>query len=313
MRIIQAAAMAAALLFAGGALAQAYPSRPVTFIVNVTGGSPEALERTIFEKVKENTGANLIFEGRPGGSGAPGLQAVKTATPDGYTLGITYASAINLNPLINRDLGIDPLKDFIPITNLWSLGSVIMARADFPAKDLRDVVAMAKAKPGTVRFGEFGAGNKSLVAMLSDRTGAKFLEVPFKSSSESVQSVLGGFVDVCFETIGTLQGQKGKLKAMSFGGSKPSPLLPGVPTTTEMFGMEMTSWFGAIAPAGTPPAVIAWMSRELQKAIRDPKITQMVENYGFTLVANSPEEFAKALKGEVDANADIVRKFPDLK
>lgn len=313
MKLFRTAIALAALALGTQAMAQNYPARSVAVIANVTGGAPGAMERAIFDKVRENTGANLLFEGRPGGNGAPGLQAVKNATPDGYTFGITYASAINLNPLINKDLNIDPLKDFIPVTIMWASPTVIMAREDFPAKDLRDVVAMAKAKPESVKFGTFGAGNKAIVAALSDRTGAKFLEVPFKSSSESVTSVLGGHVDVCFETVGTILGQKGKLKALSFGGSPASPLLPGVPTTREMFNMDMGSWFAIIAPAGTPPAAVAWMHREITRALKDPKLAKQIEGFGFVPLGNTPEEFAKQLRAEVVENGDIVKKFPDLR
>ncbi len=181
------------------------------------------------------------------------------------------------------------------------------------AKTLRDAVAMARAKPESVRIGVFGAGNKSLVAMLEDRTGAKFLQVPFKSSTETVTSLLGNHIDIAFETVGTLLGQKGKLKALSYGDVKPSPLLPGVPTVPEMYKFSMVSWFGVIGPAGTPPNVVSFMAREIPRALKDPKIAQLVESNGFSLLANTPDEFVKMVRAEVEANADIVRKFPDIK
>lgn len=309
-------AMTAILVAAGSAAwAQAsFPARPITFYANAPGGAPEAIERAIFEKVKENNpGANLVLEARPGGGGAVGLQAVKGMAPDGYSYAITYASAINLNPLINKDLGLDPLKDFVPVVNLMTLGTVIAARDNFPARDIRELVAMAKAKPGTVSIGIFGAGNKSWVAMLEEATGARFLQVPFKATTELIAANLGGHVDTHFETVGSLLAQNGKLKALSYGGATPLKSLPGVPLVRDLYKFDMMSWFGVVAPAGTPPAAVNWVSREIGRAIRDPKIQQLMETNGFTPLGNTPEQFATMLRTEVDQNRELVRKYPDIR
>lgn len=307
--ILGAAALAASI----GAAAQAYPAKPIVFLANAPGGAPEALERAIFEKVHENTGATLVLEARGGGGGAVGLLAAKKAPADGYTMALTYASAINLNPLINKDLGIDPAKDFVPVSNLFSLGVVIAAKADNPAKDIRDLVARAKAKPESVSIGIFGAGNKSWVAMLEERTGAKFLQVPFKSTTDLVAATLGGHLDAHFETVGTVVAQGGKLKALSFGGASASTQLPNAPVIRDLYKFDMMSWFGVVAPAGTPPAAVAWLSREIARAIKDPKIAQMIESNGFTPIGNTADEFSKALGAEIAQNAEIVRKYPDIR
>lgn len=304
----------AALTLGAAAMAQSgYPTKPIVFWVAAPGGAPEAIERAVFDKVRENTGANLVFEAKPGGGGAVALHAIKAAQPDGYTFAVPWASSINLNPLINKELNIDPVKDFIPVTNIISLGVVLAAREDFAAKDLRDLVAMAKAKPESVRVGIFGAGNKSWVAMLEEQTGTKFLQVPYKSTTELVAATMGGHLDVHFETVGTVLAQKGRLKALSFGGSKASPLLPGVPLVRDLYKFDMESWFGVVAPVGTPPTAVAWVQREIARALKDPKIVQLIESNGFVPVGNSPEDFAKALKAEVTQNAEIVRKYPDIK
>jgi tripartite-type tricarboxylate transporter receptor subunit TctC len=314
MKFIQGAVTLATLVLAGGAFAQSYPAKQVVFISSVAGGSSDAYMRAVLEKAKENTGSPpLVFEPRPGGGGAPALQALKGATPDGYTLGITYASALNLNPLINKDLGIDPLKDFIPVTNLMTLGVTIAVREDFPGKDIRDLVAMAKAKPGSVRIGVFGAGNKSWMAMLQERTGAKFLEVPFKGTTETMTAVYGGHIEAYYETPSALIGQKGKLKPLVNGGLAPSPLLPGVPTMRELYNFDQLSWYAVIAAAGTPQNVITWMSRELARAVKDPKVREIVEKGGFTVLGNTSEEFAKMLRADLEANAEIVKKYPDIR
>lgn len=313
MKIFKIAIATAAFVLAGSAMAQAYPSKPIQFLVAAPGGTPEAIERAIFDKVRENTGATLLFEAKPGGGGAVALQAVKGAPPDGYILAVPWASAINLNPLINKELGIDPNKDFVPVTNLMSLGVVLAAREDFPAKDIRDLVAMAKAKPESVRIGIFGAGNKSWMAMLEEQTGVKFLQVPYKSTTELVTATLGGHLDAHFETVGTVLAQKGRLKALSFGGASASPQLPAAPVVRDLYKFDMLSWFGVFAPVGTPPATVAWLSREIARAVKDPKIVQMMETNGFAPVGNTPDEFAKSLRAEVDLNRDLVRKYPDIK
>jgi tripartite-type tricarboxylate transporter receptor subunit TctC len=313
MKLKQLVLAAAAAALSVAASAQAYPTKPITFYGLAPGGAPEAMQRAIFEKVRENTGQTLLWEAKAGGGGAVGLLAVKGAAPDGYTMAITWASAINLNPLINKELAFDPLKDVVPVTNLFSLGVVLAARENFPAKDIRGLVAMAKDKPETVRVGIFGAGNKSWVAMLEERTGVKFLQVPYKTTSELIQQTLGGHLDAHFETVGTIVAQNGKLKALSFGGTAPSKQLPNVPVVRDLYKFDMLSWFGVVAPVGTPPAAIQWVQREIAKAMKDPKVAQMIESNGFTPIGNTPEEFSRELRAEVDQNRELVRKYPDIK
>jgi tripartite-type tricarboxylate transporter receptor subunit TctC len=313
VKTLKLALAGACLALSFAAMAQTYPNRPITLLFNAPGGAPEGLQRAIAEKIHENTGAVFVMESRPGGGGAVGLLAAKKAPADGYTFAITYASAINLNPLINKELGFDPVKDFVPVTNLFALGVVLAARGDGPITDIRDLVARAKAKPGTVSVGIFGAGNKSWMAMLEEATGAKFLQVPYKSTSELVQATLGGHIDAHFETVGTVVANGGKLRALSFGGTKASPQLPNVPVVRDLYKFDMLSWFAIVAPTGTPQSAVEWLSREAARAIRDPKVSQLIESSGFIPVGNTPDEFAKALRAELEQNAEIVRKYPDIK
>lgn len=229
MHLFKMSVAAFALVLGGTVAAQGYPTKPIVFLGLAPGGSPEAIQRAIFEKVNQNTGATLLWEAKPGGSGAVGLQAIKAAAPDGYTMAISWASATTLNPLINPQLNIDPAKDFSYVTNLFSVGVVLAAREDFAAKDLPGMVAIAKAKPETVRVGVFGAGNRAWLAMLEEKTGAKFLPVPYKTTAELVAATLGGHLDAHFETPGTMLAQAGKLKSLSFGGDKKSQQLPNAP------------------------------------------------------------------------------------
>lgn len=312
-KILVAAVAAGVLSLAGGALAQSYPTKPVTFLDNIPGGPVEAIKRAIFAKVKDNSGATFIFEGRGGGGGATGLQAVKNASSDGYTFGITYQSAINLNPLINPDLNIDPLKDYVAVSNLFSFGNVWGARAEHPAKDLRDLVAMAKAKPESVKVGIFGAGNRFFMAQLEEKTGAKFLLVPYKSISDAVTAVLGGQIDASFDTAGSVLAQRPKMKIVNYGADRRSPLFPDVPTTKELYGLETGSWFGVIAPGKVADAQVQWVAREIIRATKDPKIVQMINDQGYNVLASTPAEFTAQLRAEVEENRALVKKYPDIK
>jgi tripartite-type tricarboxylate transporter receptor subunit TctC len=306
-----------AAIFAGvpawmSARAQDYPAHSVTFLTSV-GGSSGVFMRLILDKARENTGSPaLIYEQRLGGAGAPALQALKSAAPDGYTMGVTFATALDLNPFLHKDLGIDPLRDFVPVTNLVGLGLIIAARQDFPGKDIRDLVAMAKAKPGAVRVGVTGVGNRVWLAMLEERTGARFLVVPYKISTDAIASVMGGQIEAYYDAPSILSGQGGRLKALVYGGPAPSNEAPGVPLMRDLYNFDLTSWYAVVAPAGTPPKAINWMSRELIRAVNDPKVKETVEKAGFTVLGSTPDELGKLMRSEIEANAEIVRKFPDI-
>jgi tripartite-type tricarboxylate transporter receptor subunit TctC len=307
------AALAASLAVGGNAMAQAYPARNITFLVNAVGAAPDAIERTMFDKIKETTGANLVLENRVGGGGAVGLQALKRAAPDGYTLGITFASALTLNPLINKDVDIDPFRDFAPVTNIMTLGSTFVVREDFPAKDLKEFLALAKAKPNTLRFGIWGAGTKLWLAQLGEATGASFIQVPLKSSAESIPWVLGDHIDSTVESPGIINQYKGKLRAIATGSPVPYPQLPGVRTVRQDFGVDMMSWMGVLAPVGTPAAAVNWVQRELARAAKDPKVVKLAEESGWLMQVDTPDEFAKTIRAEWDGNSAILKKYPDIR
>lgn len=298
---------------AGLAQAQAYPARPITFLDNIPGGPQEALKRAVLAKMKDNTGATMVYEGRGGGGGAPGLQAMKGAAPDGYTFGLTYQSALTLNPLVNADLGIDPLRDYAPVSKIWLSGNVWTARSDHPAKDIRDLVAAAKAKPETIKIGVFGAGNRLFMAQLQEKTGAKFLLVPYKLLSDGTTAILGGQIDAAFDGVSTVLGQKERLKILAYGASPRLSMYPDTPTTRELYGVDTGSWVGILAPAKTPESQVEWVAREFVRAMRDPAILQIVAAQNYTLIGNSPSQFAGELKAEVEDNRALVKKYPDIR
>jgi len=304
----------AALAFGAGlvqqpASAQSYPTRTVTLISNSSTGASEAAFRLSLDKIKENTGATIIFEPRAGGQGAPALQAVKRAAPDGHTLGLSFASPLTVNPFVTPEIDIDPVRDFTPVIKLMSLGVAVTAPESFPAKDMKELIAYAKSRPGAVKFGYAGAGGLLWAAIFEEKLGMKMLTVPFKSSAESITLLLGGHIDVTTAIADTVTSQKGKLKALAWGGVRPTAKFPGLPLVSEFVpGLELGTWFGILAPAGTPAPVVAWLNREFARAVRDPAVVKIVDGGGMDVVGNSAEEFAKQLREEAETNRALVRK-----
>jgi tripartite-type tricarboxylate transporter receptor subunit TctC len=192
-------------------------------------------------------------------------------------------------------------------------GNVIGAREDFPAKDLRDVIAMAKAKPGTVRVAVVSAGNKMSIALLEQNAGVKFIVVPFKQSNESANAVLGGFVDLYIETVPNIKAQKGKLKPLAYGGPVPTPQLPGVPLMRDLYKVESSFWFGMVAAAGTQPLVINKVNAEVIKALKTPEVSKLLDQGGLSYIGNNPEEFAKQVRTEYEEAKAILQKHPDIR
>jgi len=297
-------------IFASGVLAQTYPSKTITLLSNSATGTSEAAYRSMIDNIKERTGANIIFEARPGASGASALQAIKRATPDGHTIGITYAGALTLNPLVTPELDLDAIKDFAPVTRLMSFGLAIAMREDYPAKNFAELLAMAKAKPESVKFGIASTNNMTWLLMLRERGGAHFLPVPFKTSAESITMTLGGHIDGAFFIPASVVSQKGKLRALAYGGSRPNAALPGVPLVRDTFpGLDFETWFGVIAPAAIQPAQVAWLQRAFVQALRQPNVLKILESGGMDALGDSTADFAKVIRDEVENNRGVVRKY----
>ena len=312
-RILGAGLAAAAMSMAGGALAQNYPTKPITMLDNVPGGGSEVLKRAVLAKIKDLSGATILYEGRGGGGGAPGLQAMKSATPDGYLIGSTYQSALGLNPLIQTDLNMDPIADFVPVTKMWTSFNVWGAKIDSPFKDIRDMVAAAKAKPESVKIGLFGAGNRLFMAQLEEKTGARFLLVPYKTLGDALTSTLGGQIDAHFDSPSSVPSYKGRAKVVLYGGAPVPAIMAGAPSTRELYGLDTGSWTGIVGPAKLPDAQLKWLEREFARALADPKIVQMMTDFALAPVPAGAAVFATELRAEVAENRALVKKYPDIR
>ena len=271
------------------------------------------MKRALLAKVKDNTGATVLYEGRGGGGGAPGLQAVKNAAPDGYTYGMTYQSALSLNPLIQTELNMDALSDFVHVTKIWTSFNVWGAKIDSPYKDIRDLAAVAKARPESIKIGIFGAGNKLFVAQVEEKTGAKFLQIPYKTLTDALTATMGGQIDAHFDSPSSVLAQKTRVKAMVYGGAPVPAVFAGVPSSRDVYGVDTGSWTGVVGPAKTPDAQLQWMERELAKALNDPKIAQTITDLSLAMVPTGAAVFNSQLRTEVQENRALLKKYPDIR
>ena len=322
------AALVAATSLAGGNLAaQLLSSRPITVIIPFTpGASSDLLQRLVAKKVTENTGQVLIVESRPGGGGqlphmsfaggggSIGAVAVKQAQPDGHTLFQANAGTHAANVALYPTLAYDPVKDFRPITLMWSFPQLLAVPADSPAKSVADLVALAKSKPGGLSFASqgTGAGGHLLGEMLKQRTGTPLVHVPYRGAGPAAVDLAAGRVDFFFVAYASVVSflQAGKVRVLAVTSPKRLPAQPNVPTMAEAGfpGIQLDAWFGLVAPAGTPDAVIGKLHGAFSQAVRDPDIVKtMIDQGAEATPSNTPAEFAAFIASETERFGKIVR------
>lgn len=290
-----------------------YPNRPVKLIVPFTpGGSTDIVARHIADKLRESLGQPFVIENKPGAGGTIGIDLVAKSPPDGYTIGfVPGAHAINAS--LYKSLPYDTLRDFAPVIHVANVATMVVVHPSVPAKNIEDLIRMAKDKPGSVTFASAGAGTVTHMTgeLFKIKSHVNLMHVPYKGSSHALRDLLGGQVQVMFANFpGTLQHvQAGKLRALAVNGAKRSPLLPDVPTVAEsgVPGYEANTWFGVLAPAGTPKAIVARLNQEIAKAVRSPDIQAFLSAEGGEATAGSPEEFATFLRADVQRWAEVVK------
>jgi tripartite-type tricarboxylate transporter receptor subunit TctC len=263
-----AAACAVAIGLAGLAAAQEWPQRPIRVIVAFgPGGGTDIVGRIIGQSMSEKLGQPVVIENRPGAAGTLGNEAVARAEKDGYTLGIMTAGQI-IAAVMNKSLRYDTLTAFDPVSMVATAGLIIVTRPDFPASNVKELVAAAKADPGKLSFASpgFGATQHFTGELFRQTAGINILHVPFRTSPEAMSALLGRQVDVLFDTVSAVLGQvqSGQLKALAVTGKERFPAVPDVPAAIEsglLPGYDVTTWYGFFAPRGIPPAVIARLTR----------------------------------------------------
>lgn len=314
MPYVLAAFLAASPIAIADAAAELLSSRPISIVIPFTpGASSDTLQRLVARKVTENTGQTIVVESRPGGGGAVGASTVKVAPPDGHTLFQANAGSHAANPALYGTLSYDPIKDFRPITLMWSFPQLLAVPLDSPAKSASELVALAATKPGGLSFASqgTGAGGHLLGEMLKARTGANMVHVPYRGAGPAALDLAAGRVDFFFVAYSSVLPflQAGKVRLLGVSSPKRLPVLPDIPTMREVgfAGIELDAWFGLVAPAGTPDAVIGKLNAAFVQALRDPGVVQQITDQGAEAVTNTPTEFAAFIASETERLAKIVK------
>ena len=303
--IASAVVLGAGLLGGTSALAQAYPTKPVTIIVPfAAGGTTDILARIIGQALTAELGQSVVVDNRAGAGGNIGGQAAAKATPDGHTLFMGTVGTHAINASLYKKMPFDPVKDFAPLTRVANVPNLLVANPAQPYKSVKDLIAYAKANPGKVNFGSSGNGSSIHLSGELFKSLAKvdMQHVPYKGSAPAVTDLLGNQIGIMFDNMPSAiqHVRSGKLVPLAVTTAKRSPELPNVPTIAEagVPGYEATSWFGMFAPAGTPAPVLAKLNAAIVKLLAQPDVKKKINEQGAEVYSETPEQFAAFIQAE---------------
>jgi len=313
-RLLKTWTTACLLLAAGTALASDdYPSRPVT-IVNpwAAGGPSDAIIRPVAQELAARLGQPFVVDNKSGANGTIGATYVARAKPDGYTLFFSHLNPIAIAPSLPPKPPYDPIKDFAPITLIASGPAVLVVRSDFPAQNLAEFTAYARAHPGKVSYGSVGIGSNTHLAgsMLAQMAKVDMVHVPYRGSSTIQTDILGGQITSAFVNLSGALGliQDGKLRALAVSTRERSSVLPQVPAVAETLpGFEVNGWYGLMAPANTPPEVIRKLNREVTEILKMPEVVARLKEGGMEPEPTTPEAYAAMIQAELPRWAAAVK------
>ena len=306
------AGMAFAFALSGAVLAQ-YPERPVKLIVPFApGGGSDLTSRLISQRLPDLLGRSVVVENRPGGASNIGTEAVARAAPDGYTLlMVTLSTAVNAS--LFPKLSFNVLKDFEPISLFTTVPLMVAVHPSFQAQSIAELIAMAKARPGGLNYGSGGLGSANHVAgeLFKFLTGTNMVHVPYKGGGPALADLMGGHVGVVFTTLTSTHElvRAGRLRALATTGTRRSAVVPELPTVAEagVPGYAVEAWYGVAAPAGTPRAIVERLSADLARVVAHPEVREALRAQGAEGVGNTPDEFARYLRAEIDKWAKTVK------
>jgi len=301
-------------LGSAAAHAQGYPVRPVKIVVAFSpGGGTDIVARVLGQKLGEMWGQQVIVENRAGASGTIGTEYAAKSAPDGYTLFMGTLGNLSVNKHLYPKMTVDPIRDFAPITKVVDVYFVLVAHPSVPAKNVQELIDLAKSKPGFVTYGSSGPGGAPhLAAELFKRmAGVDMTHVPYKASAQSFQDLLGGQVMITMDS--QIQAlpyiRDGRLRALGVLSSQRSAQLPDVPTIAETVpGYELTNWFGLVAPAATPKDLLATISADVRKALQDPGLRDKITALSAAVVGDTPEQFGATLRADSEKWARVIRE-----
>ncbi|MEO5677057.1 MAG: tripartite tricarboxylate transporter substrate binding protein [Usitatibacter sp.] len=301
-----AAIAAGALALSLGAAAQPYPTRPVTIVVPFTpGGSSDITARTVAGKLQETFGQSFVIDNKPGANGSLGGKFVANAQPDGYTLFVGSIGVFAINPVLYKDLGYNPLKDYDLLSVAVRTPNALVTRANFPANNMQEFIEHLKKNPNAVSFASSGTGSSDhlTAALFWQKTGTSGIHVPYKGGSAAHLDIIAGNVDVSFQNLGSITQhvKAGKMKLLAVTADKRDPSVPTVPTLTEagVPGIEVFSWQAFVAPRGLPQPVKDRLQPALVAAIKHPDTVKRFNELGFEVVGGTPAEFGRFLNDEL--------------
>ena len=301
-----------AVLVDSAAQADDYPSHPIRLIVPyAAGGSADATARVIARQIGKATGHTIVVENRGGSASIVGTELVKNSDPDGYTLLLGQSGPISINPAVYKDLPYDPVKDFIPISLTSIYPYIMVVNRSLGVKTVHEFVALAKSKPGALNYGTTGVGasNHLLTELFDLKAGIKMTHIPYRGTALAVADLVAGQVQVVFsDPISALQLVKsGTLVALAVTSKDRSPVAPDVPSISESGypGFDAVGWHGILAPAKTPPAIIAKLNAEIVQALKEPETKALLENQAIQVVGSSPQEFADFIKQDLAVWKDV--------
>jgi tripartite-type tricarboxylate transporter receptor subunit TctC len=308
-----AAAAVAAAVFAAPASAQQYPNKPVRLINPWTPAGPaELLARIVGEKMQQSLGQPFIVENKPGANGTIGATFVAKSAPDGYTILFSHVGPMAISPAVVAKMPYDTLKDFEPITQVASGALVLIARNDLPVTNLKEMVAYGKANQGKLSCGSVGPASTSHLAceLFHMLGGVQTIHVPYKGSAPVVTDMLGGQIAIAFVNIAAVKPQLDakQIRPLAVTTLKRSAVLPDLPAMAEtMPGFEVNSWYGMMAPAGTPKEIVNLLQREVSKALKQPDVVEKLKSFGLDPVGNTPEEHAAQLRADLERWGKVAR------
>jgi tripartite-type tricarboxylate transporter receptor subunit TctC len=312
-----------AALSPGAAPAQAqdgaagYPSRPIRLIVPfAAGGGTDTLSRLFGQAIGEQLGGTVVVENIGGAGGTLGTVQAAKAAPDGYTL-LSATPSITINPHIQKNIPYNTLRDFVPVVQITTSPFVLIANKDFPVASVRDLIAMARAKPDAISYGSAGIGSATFLAteLFKALAGVELTHIPYRGTGPALIDLIAGRIQVQFENAPAVLGQirNGELKAIAVGTAKRSDILPDLPPIAETVpGYEASSWLGILAPTGTPRPIIDKLNAAINKALADETIRKRLSDLGVERVGGTPEAFGAYLKAKVE-ETDKIAKVANLK
>jgi len=308
------AALAALALFSTHAEADAYPSKPIRFVVAFPpGGGTDIIARSIAQKLAERLAQQVVVDNRPGAGGNIGTDIVAKSAPDGYTMLMGSAGPLAINASLFATMPFDPVRDLAPVTLAASTPNVLVVHPSLKVQTVKELIALARARPGAINFASSGHGTPAHLAgeLFGSMAGVKLVHVPYKGAAPALSDLLGGQVQIMFSTMPPAlpHVRDGKLRALAVTSAKRSPAMPELPTVDEaaLPGFEANTWHGVVLPAGAQAAIVERLNREIVAILHLPDVVERLSNQGAEPVGSTPEEFAAYIRSETVKWAKVVR------